>query len=121
VMLTRQVDANTWEALVRPGRKIRVGERVLFGNRDLEAEVISRGDLGARTLRFSSPTRGNVRQEIERLGHIPLPPYIDRPDEPEDRERYQTVFAKHAGAIAAPTAGLHFTPTTLDEIRGCGA
>ena len=85
-----------------------VGERVFFGDGELEAEVLSRGQLGLRTLRFTSKDRSNIGQHFDRLGHVPLPPYIERPDEISDRERYQTVFAKHPGAIAAPTAGLHF-------------
>jgi S-adenosylmethionine:tRNA ribosyltransferase-isomerase len=121
VLLTKQLNPETWEALVRPGRKMRTGERVVFGENELEAEMIDRGELGARTLRFAPPAQGTVREGIERLGHIPLPPYIDRADEPADRERYQTVFAKCAGAIAAPTAGLHFTPETLEQIRQRGA
>jgi S-adenosylmethionine:tRNA ribosyltransferase-isomerase len=121
VLLTKQLNSETWQALVRPGRKMRTGERVLFGEDELEAEVIDRGELGTRTLRFAQPAQGTVREAIERLGHIPLPPYIDRADEPADRERYQTVFAKRAGAIAAPTAGLHFTPETLEQIRQRGA
>jgi S-adenosylmethionine:tRNA ribosyltransferase-isomerase len=121
VLLTRQIDAETWEALVRPGRKMRTGERVLFGGGELEAEIVSRGELGARMLRFCSHDPRSVREQMEQLGHIPLPPYIDRPDESADRERYQTVFAKNAGAIAAPTAGLHFTPEILGQIRERGA
>jgi S-adenosylmethionine:tRNA ribosyltransferase-isomerase len=120
VLLTRQISPERWEALVRPGRKMRTGERVRFGQGELEAEIISRGELGARTLRFVSHDELSVREHIERLGHIPLPPYIDRPDEPADRERYQTVFARNAGAIAAPTAGLHFTSEVLEEIRRHG-
>jgi S-adenosylmethionine:tRNA ribosyltransferase-isomerase len=99
---------------------MRTGERVRFGQGELEAEIVSRGELGARTLRFVSHDGLSVREHIERLGHIPLPPYIDRPDEPADRERYQTVFARNAGAIAAPTAGLHFTSEVLEEIRRHG-
>jgi|tagenome__1003787_1003787.scaffolds.fasta_scaffold20832220_2 S-adenosylmethionine:tRNA ribosyltransferase-isomerase len=121
ILLTRQIDGEIWEALVRPGRKMRTGERVLFGDGELEAEIVSRGELGARTLRFVSHDGSSVREQIERLGHIPLPPYIDRADEADDRERYQTVFAKNAGAIAAPTAGLHFTPEVLNQIRTRGA
>jgi S-adenosylmethionine:tRNA ribosyltransferase-isomerase len=123
VFLTRQLDPQTWEALVRPGRKMQTGERVLFGEGklegegELEAEVISRGELGLRTLRFVSRDTSSVSEHLERLGHVPLPPYIHRTDEISDRERYQTVFAKQPGAIAAPTAGLHFTPEILNEIR----
>ena len=121
VFLTRQHDPQTWEALVRPGRKMQTGERVLFGEGELEAEVISRGELGLRTLRFVSRDTHSVSENLERLGHVPLPPYIHRTDEGSDRERYQTVFAKRPGAIAAPTAGLHFTPEILASIRKRGA
>jgi S-adenosylmethionine:tRNA ribosyltransferase-isomerase len=120
VFLTRQLDPETWEALVRPGRKMQTGERVLFGEGELEAEVISRGELGLRTLHFVSRDTPSVSEHLERLGHIPLPPYIHRKDEVSDRERYQTVFAKQPGAIAAPTAGLHFTAEILEKIHGRG-
>ncbi len=120
VFLTRQLDPERWEALVRPGRKMQTGERVLFGEGELEAEVISRGELGLRTLRFVSRDTRGVGELLESLGHVPLPPYIHRKDEAADRERYQTVFAKQPGAIAAPTAGLHFTPDILQEIRTRG-
>jgi S-adenosylmethionine:tRNA ribosyltransferase-isomerase len=120
VFLTRQVDSQIWEALVRPGRKMQTGERVLFGEGELEAEVISRGELGLRTLRFVSRDTSGVSEHLEHLGHIPLPPYIHRHDEAADRERYQTVFAKQPGAIAAPTAGLHFTSEILEKIRSRG-
>ena len=120
VFLTRQLDFQTWEALVRPGRKMPTGERLLFGDDELEAEIISRGELGLRTLRFVSRDTRSVPEHLERLGHIPLPPYIHRGDEAADRERYQTVFATQPGAIAAPTAGLHFTPEILEKIRARG-
>jgi S-adenosylmethionine:tRNA ribosyltransferase-isomerase len=120
VFLTRELDSETWEALVRPGRKMQVGERVFFGEGELEAEVLSRGQLGLRTLRFISHDESNVSQHLERLGHVPLPPYIERADEISDRERYQTVFAKRPGAIAAPTAGLHFSSEILEKIRARG-
>jgi S-adenosylmethionine:tRNA ribosyltransferase-isomerase len=113
-------DAKTWEALVRPGRKMPVGERVLFGEEELEGEVLTRGELGLRTLRFVSHDQRSVGQHFERLGHVPLPPYIERADETADRERYQTVFAKRPGAIAAPTAGLHFSPEILARICARG-
>jgi S-adenosylmethionine:tRNA ribosyltransferase-isomerase len=120
IFLTRRLDSKTWEALVRPGRKMQTGERVLFGDGELEAEVIGRGQLGLRTLRFVSHDQCGISQHLERLGHVPLPPYIERADETADRERYQTVFAKHPGAIAAPTAGLHFSVEILERIRGRG-
>jgi S-adenosylmethionine:tRNA ribosyltransferase-isomerase len=120
VFLARQIDAETWEALVRPGRKMHLGERVLFGEGELEGEVLARGEFGLRTLRFVSRNQRSVGEHLERLGHVPLPPYIERADENADRERYQTVFAKRPGAIAAPTAGLHFTAETLEQFRQRG-
>ena len=120
VLLTRNVEGHTWEALVRPGRKVRVGEQIFFGEGELEAEVIDRGELGLRRLRFSCPVdraANAVQKAIERLGHVPLPPYIRRCDEAEDRLRYQTVFARRGSAVAAPTAGLHFTESILQELR----
>jgi S-adenosylmethionine:tRNA ribosyltransferase-isomerase len=121
VLLSRQLDPLTWEVLVRPGRKMQLGDRVLFGEGEVEGEVIARGELGLRTLRFVSHDQHSINEHFERLGHVPLPPYIDRADELSDRERYQTVFAKRPGAIAAPTAGLHFTPEILEKIRARGA
>ncbi len=121
VLLTRRVDSGLWEALVRPGRKMQTGERVLFGEGELEAEVVSRGEFGLRILRFSSRDARTLDEHLERLGHVPLPPYIARADETSDRDRYQTIFAKRPGAVAAPTAGLHFTPEVLQKIRARGA
>jgi S-adenosylmethionine:tRNA ribosyltransferase-isomerase len=118
VLLTRQVTPDEWEALVRPGRKIRVGERIDFGDGELSAEVLGRGEYGLRRIRLSA--KGDVSQTIERLGHIPLPPYISRVDRPADRERYQTIFADRPGAVAAPTAGLHFSPAILERLRQRG-
>jgi S-adenosylmethionine:tRNA ribosyltransferase-isomerase len=121
VFLTRRLDANRWKALVRPGRKMPVGERVIFGSGELECEVQERGELGIRTISFSSHNGCSVEENIHRLGHVPLPPYIDRADDENDKERYQTVFAQRPGAVAAPTAGLHFTKEILARIeeRGC--
>ncbi len=111
-------DAKTWDALVRPGRKMRTGERICF-EAGLEAEILARGDYGERTVRFIHD--GDVFTALERVGHVPLPPYIRRPDEPADRERYQTMFARERGSAAAPTAGLHFTPEVLEACRAAGA
>lgn len=121
ILLARQIDSATWEALMRPGRKMHVGARVKFGNGDLQAEVVAHGDHGQRTLRFSSQAQGDITTQLNAAGHIPLPPYIERADEPADRERYQTIFASRPGAIAAPTAGLHFTPEVVQKIRARGA
>jgi len=121
VLLTRQVslEPNEWECLVRPGRKIGLGERLFFGKGDeLQAEVIARGSFGERRIQFRPAT--DFFGLVERLGHVPLPPYIDRPDRPGDRERYQTVYARERGSVAAPTAGLHFTPEILERIRDRG-
>ncbi|HXZ79757.1 MAG TPA: tRNA preQ1(34) S-adenosylmethionine ribosyltransferase-isomerase QueA [Terriglobales bacterium] len=122
VLLTRQLaspDALTWEALVHPGRKIGIGEQLSFGEHgELEAEVIGRGEFGERTLRFL-PVAGFFAV-LERIGHVPLPPYIDRADAPSDRERYQTIFARERGSVAAPTAGFHFTPDVIDHMRKRG-
>jgi S-adenosylmethionine:tRNA ribosyltransferase-isomerase len=135
--LTRQLqpEPNEWECLVRPGRKIGVGERLFFGeNNELQAEVIARGEFGERRIRFGPPelpglarpdSRGRLSPHdffelIEKLGHIPLPPYIARDDSPGDRERYQTVYARERGSVAAPTAGLHFTPEILARMRERG-
>jgi len=118
VLLTRSLGQGTWEALARPGRKMQVGERIIFGEGELEAEIIWRGELGLRKLRFTA--RGDFQQAIEKLGHVPLPPYIRRGDEPGDRSRYQTVFAREGSAVAAPTAGLHFTSGMLERLRKRG-
>ncbi len=105
-----------WDALVRPGRKIGVGEKLWFGeNCELQAEVIGRGEFGERTLRFE-PVK-DFFAVVERIGHVPLPPYIARGDQAADRERYQTVYARERGSVAAPTAGLHFTPEILERMR----
>lgn len=120
VLLLRatEADRREWEALVRPGRKMRTGERIRFDN-GLEAEIVSRGEFGERTIRFL--TKSDPFEEFEKIGHVPLPPYIKRQDQAADRERYQTVFAREKGSVAAPTAGLHFTPEVLEECRARGA
>lgn len=121
VLLTRQLarDPNEWECLVRPGRKVGVGERLFFGEQDqLHAEVLARGSFGERRIRFA-PVQ-DFFAEVERIGHVPLPPYIDRPDALADRERYQTIYARERGSVAAPTAGLHFTPEILARMRERG-
>jgi S-adenosylmethionine:tRNA ribosyltransferase-isomerase len=135
VLLTRQIsrERNEWECLVRPGRKIGVGEKLFFGENDeLQAEVIGRGNFGERTIRFeiatlaakSAARMGHPTEEffriVEEIGHVPLPPYIARPDSAGDRERYQTVYARERGSVAAPTAGLHFTPEILARIHERG-
>jgi S-adenosylmethionine:tRNA ribosyltransferase-isomerase len=111
-------DAKTWTALVHPGRKMRTRERVEFDG-GVEAEVIGRAPFGERTLHFDYD--GDLYEWLSKTGHVPLPPYIKRGDTLEDRERYQTVFARETGSVAAPTAGLHFTTEILDACRNAGA
>jgi S-adenosylmethionine:tRNA ribosyltransferase-isomerase len=126
VLLTRQLSADPpeWEALVHPGRKLGLGERIYFGgeadesSHELAAEIVGRGTFGERHLRFDPVD--DFFAVLNRIGHIPLPPYIDRPDTPSDRECYQTIYAKPLGSVAAPTAGLHFTPDILARIRERG-
>jgi S-adenosylmethionine:tRNA ribosyltransferase-isomerase len=120
VMLLEAVssDARDWRALVRPGRKIRTGDRVRFDER-CAVEILSQGERGERTIRFIGDE--DPYASIDRLGHMPLPPYIKRPDRPEDRDRYQSVFARERGSVAAPTAGLHFTPEILTQSQNAGA
>ena len=122
VLLTEPVGNDTWRALVRPGKKVGVGERLVFpapaGEVVLEAEVLERGGFGERTVRFA-PVE-DFLAALERIGHMPLPPYIRRDDSGVDRERYQTVFARERGSVAAPTAGLHFTPQILEAIAASG-
>lgn len=111
-------NALEWRALVRPGRKMRTGE-VIHLDENVWLEIVARGERGERTVRFHGAD--DVYDALERLGHIPLPPYIHREDAPEDRERYQTVFARERGSVAAPTAGLHFTEEILERCRSEGA
>jgi S-adenosylmethionine:tRNA ribosyltransferase-isomerase len=118
VFLTKPLGNLTWEALVHPGRKMRTGERIVFSE-ELAAEVLARGEHGERTVRLCP--RGDLDTVLDRVGHTPLPPYIRRPDTEADRERYQTVYARDRGSVAAPTAGLHFTPEILERCRAAGA
>lgn len=122
VLLTAQHAPWEWSALVRPGRKLPIGERLFFyaeenpaaGHPLLEAEITARGEFGERRLQFSPVP--DFYAVLDRLGHMPLPPYIHRSDAQADRERYQTVYAQQHGSVAAPTAGLHFTTQVLDEL-----
>lgn len=121
LLLTKQVSQqpNEWECLVRPGRKIGVGERIFFGEQqELAAEVLQRGEFGERRIRFAPVA--DFFALIEKFGHVPLPPYISREDSGADRDRYQTVYARERGSVAAPTAGLHFTPEILAAMKQRG-
>jgi S-adenosylmethionine:tRNA ribosyltransferase-isomerase len=122
VLLTQQLAPHEWSALVRPGRKVQPGETLLFaddsGANLLTAEVLSAGDFGERTLRFAPDPR--FLEHLDRIGHMPLPPYIHRDDAAADKSRYQTVYAATPGSAAAPTAGLHFTPEILSALEAKG-
>ncbi|MBS1814961.1 MAG: tRNA preQ1(34) S-adenosylmethionine ribosyltransferase-isomerase QueA [Acidobacteria bacterium] len=121
VLLTQPLGENKWRALVKPGKKVPAGETLLFGDNDeLTASVLEAGDFGERILQFSSTE--DFFSIIERIGHMPLPPYMHREDTLEDRTRYQTVFSseQQKGSAAAPTAGLHFTPQILEQIKARG-
>jgi S-adenosylmethionine:tRNA ribosyltransferase-isomerase len=122
VMLTAPAADGEWHALVRPGRKVAIGEILVFPNAagaiELRAEVMERGQFGDRLLRFEPVN--DFFGALERIGHIPLPPYIHRDDAPADRERYQTVYSRESGSVAAPTAGLHFTPQMLERLAARG-
>ena len=117
VLLLGPVEGDVWEALVRPGKKARPGARLVFLPDQFEAKVLESPPSAVRRLRFEYS--GEFWNWIEKVGQTPLPPYIARPSTPEDRDRYQTVFASVPGSVAAPTAGLHFTPELLDQIPHC--
>jgi S-adenosylmethionine:tRNA ribosyltransferase-isomerase len=121
LFLVRELEPMVWETLARPARRLQQGARVSFGDGRLRAEVIELLDEGRRTVRFQCDT--SLTDAIEKFGETPLPPYIKRDAESldEDRERYQTVYARERGAIAAPTAGLHFTPRVMEELMARGA
>ncbi len=122
VMLTAPAGENRWRALVRPGRKISIGEILVFpspsGAIELKAEVLERSQFGDRLIEFEPVD--DFYAALDHIGHIPLPPYIHRDDSTADRERYQTVYSRERGSVAAPTAGLHFSSAVLDEITAKG-
>lgn len=120
VFLVRSLreDETQWMALVRPAKRVRSGDTILFAE-ELSATVDSEGDFGERSITLHA--KRPLRELLEELGNIPLPPYIHRQPSAEDRERYQTTFAQQRGSVAAPTAGLHFTPAILDRCRERGA
>lgn len=115
-LLLRRISIDTWETLVRPGKKAKIGSKFLFGNGLLSAEVIDIVEEGARIVKFNY--EGVFEEILDRLGKMPLPPYIT--EELEDHERYQTVYSKNIGSAAAPTAGLHFTEELLKTIKEKG-
>ena len=117
VLLLRPLADSTWEAMVHPGGKLKPGRTVHIAD-DFEAEIVSTTERRTRVVRFN--TSLPIEQAIEKYGHVPLPPYITRADQPADAERYQTVYAKESGSVAAPTAGLHFTPEILENLASKG-
>ncbi len=117
VFLLRELELGLWEVLVKPARKVRVGNRLTIGN-ELACDVIDNTVSGGRVVRFNYT--GDFYDIVERIGKSPLPPYIRREPEPSDKERYQTVYARDRGAVAAPTAGLHFTEALLKKIKAKG-
>ena len=117
LLLVRELSDGTWLALGHPSGKLKPGRRVRVGE-DCVIEVVAVEGGGVRRVRFVGPLDG--RTALARYGEVPLPPYIRRPPRPEDSERYQTVYAQHDGSIAAPTAGLHFTPELLERVRATG-
>lgn len=120
VFLVEKLENETWETLARPAKRLKTGRKIIF-NENLTANVSDRTEEGRVVLEFSA--NGDFDAILDEIGKTPLPPYIKREDEnfDKDRERYQTVFARERGAIAAPTAGLHFTPKILEEIKNLGA
>ena len=121
-LLLGRLDDATWDALVHPGQKLRVGERIVFehdGHR-LHGEVLERRYFGRRVIRLWTDAGPDVDPVIDAIGHVPLPPYIRRPDNVDDRDRYQTVYARTRGSVAAPTAGLHFTTRLLEALDARG-
>ena len=118
LLLTRQKGENTWEALVKPGRRVTHGTRITFGEGVLTGKVLAKSSLGLYTVRFKY--NGDFEEILAQVGRVPLPPYIKREPSRTDKEEYQCVYAKEAGAIAAPTAGLHFTLALLDKLKRDG-
>jgi S-adenosylmethionine:tRNA ribosyltransferase-isomerase len=123
-LLVRRLEADRWEALMHPGQKLHPGARAVFPGPGvvLRAEILEQHFHGRRTIRLWRDGGGDVDEVVDAIGHVPLPPYIHRPDQPADRERYQTVYARVRGSIAAPTAGLHLTAGVLEQVsaRGVG-
>ena len=117
-LLSKKIEGNTWETLVKPGRRLKPGDTVIFGGGKLRAEIKAYSDEGTRIVEFSCDR--DFMEILEELGKMPLPPYIERESNPEDKDDYQTVYAREEGSVAAPTAGFHFTPELLERIREKG-
>ena len=119
LLLVRQPGPGTWEVMAKPARKLKEGKRIYF-DEELEAVVKGYSGEGRRIVEFILKSNKDFMEKLEEIGHIPLPPYIEREEKPEDREKYQTVFARKEGAVAAPTAGLHFTEELLQKLKDKG-
>jgi S-adenosylmethionine:tRNA ribosyltransferase-isomerase len=117
VLLLRPLPDSTWEAMVHPGGKLKPGRTVHIAD-DMEVEIVSTTERRTRVVKLN--TLLPIDEAIEKYGHVPLPPYITRADQPADVDRYQTVYANESGSVAAPTAGLHFTPEMLDALAAKG-
>ncbi|MCR4804702.1 MAG: tRNA preQ1(34) S-adenosylmethionine ribosyltransferase-isomerase QueA [Clostridia bacterium] len=118
-LLSKRIEGDVWETLVRPGRRLRPGDTVIFGlNGDLRAEIIGFGQEGTRHVKFSYT--GDFMALLDKLGSMPLPPYIERAAEESDKDRYQNVYAKEFGSVACATAGLHWTPELIEAARAKG-
>ncbi|MBQ9179827.1 MAG: tRNA preQ1(34) S-adenosylmethionine ribosyltransferase-isomerase QueA [Firmicutes bacterium] len=123
-LLTKRLEGDTWETMVRPGRRLKVGDKVIFGTHSddekyvLKAEILDYGEDGTRIVRFDYD--GIFMERLEEIGSMPLPPYIERPADEADSDRYQTVYAREEGSVAAPTAGLHFTEELLEKVKAKG-
>lgn len=117
-LLSKRIEEDRWETLVRPGRRLKPGDKVDFGNGKLEAEILEYGKDGTRIVEFHYD--GIFMERLEELGSMPLPPYIERPSDEEDKDMYQTVYAHYDGSVAAPTAGLHFTKELLKKAQDKG-
>jgi S-adenosylmethionine:tRNA ribosyltransferase-isomerase len=131
VLLSREADPGSaagvgsatelWEALMHPGQKLKPGARLVFeGVRTLHGEILERRFFGRRLLRLWTDDGAPVDAAVDAIGHVPLPPYIKRDDRPDDRDRYQTIFAEARGSVAAPTAGLHFSPPLVEALTARG-
>ncbi|MEW6686937.1 MAG: tRNA preQ1(34) S-adenosylmethionine ribosyltransferase-isomerase QueA [Candidatus Edwardsbacteria bacterium] len=115
IFLLREKGKKLWEALIRPSHRAKINDKIIFGNGVLQAEIVNKGEMGKSEVRFIC--EDNFYAVLEELGTIPLPLYIKRKAEKIDKERYQTVYAQTAGAVAAPTAGLHFSQELLEKIK----
>lgn len=119
VFLLRELDNNLWEVMVKPARKVRIGNKLTVAE-GVQCDVIDNTVSGGRVVRFNNISQNDLYTLIDKIGQSPLPPYIDRDPTPEDKVKYQTVYARRRGAVAAPTAGLHFTDDLIEKLKAKG-